>query len=59
MKIKLNKILLINKNNIIYNTSERQKVFHEKIFTPFKTALIKGEHLHINNSIKNINLSSK
>jgi hypothetical protein len=29
------------------------------MLAPFKTALIKAEHLGINNSIKNINLSSK
>jgi hypothetical protein len=50
--------LLKNKNNVIYNTCEGQKVFQKKIFTPFNTALIKAENLGINNSIKNINLSS-
>jgi hypothetical protein len=47
------------KDNIIYKTSEWQKVFQEKILTPFKTALIQAEHLSINNNIKNINLSSE
>jgi hypothetical protein len=47
------------KDNIIYKTSEWQKIFQEKIFTPFKTALTKAKNLHINNKIKNITLSSK
>jgi hypothetical protein len=46
------------KDNIIYKTSEWQKVFQEKILTPFKTVLTKAEHLHIIIPINNINLSS-
>jgi hypothetical protein len=49
------KIYKITKNNIIHNTSERHEVFQEKILTPFKTGLIKTEHLVMNSSIKNIN----
>jgi hypothetical protein len=43
-----NKKFVINKNNKKYNTSEGQKVFQKKIFTPFKTALIKAKHLYLN-----------
>jgi hypothetical protein len=55
----LKKKFVNEKDNIIYNTSERQKVFQEKIFTPGEANLSDAEHLHINNSIKNINLLSK
>jgi hypothetical protein len=48
--------IIIEKDNIIYNTSEGHEILQEKIFTPFKTALIKTKHLRINNSIKNVNL---
>jgi hypothetical protein len=49
IKKKQLKLKFVNeKDNLIYNTSEGKKVFQEKIFTPFKTALIKAEHLQIN-----------
>jgi hypothetical protein len=45
-------------DNIIYETSEGYEHSNIRMLAPFNAAFTKTEHLHIDNSIKNINSSS-